>query len=86
MAQEISVEDLNTYNITKKKVFAMIPFDRMSVSGLMEPFAISLAKNFGAIEITNKNFFSLIGEIGEDLTNEIGRDFIKFCMGEIVAP
>ena len=43
MAQEISVEDLNTYNSTKKKVFAMIPFDRMSASGLMEPFAISLA-------------------------------------------
>ena len=85
MNQEISAEDLKTYNSTKKKVFAMIPFDKMSASGLMEPFAISLAKKFGAIEITNKNFFSLIGEIGEDLTNEIGMDFIKFCMGEIAA-
>ena len=86
MAQDVFAEDLTTYNSTKKKVFAMIPFDRISTSGLMEPFAISLAKKFGAIEITNKNFFSLIGEIGEDLTNEIGMDFIKFCMGEITAP
>ena len=86
MNQEVSAEDLTTYNSTKKKVFAMIPFDQISTSGLMTPSAISMVQRFGATEITNKNFFGLIGVIGEDLTNEIGRDFIKFCMGEIAAP
>ena len=85
MNQEISVEDLKTYNSAKKKVFTMIPFDQISTNGLMEPFAISIAQRFGATEITKQNFFSLIETIEEDLTNEIGRDFIKFCMGEVAA-
>ena len=29
LAQEVSVENLETFNSTKKKVFAMIPFDRI---------------------------------------------------------
>ena len=86
MNQEVTAEDLTTYNSTKKKVFAMIPFDQISTSGLMTPSAISIVQRFGATLISNNNFFTLIGVIGEDLTNEIGRDFIKFCMGEIVAP
>ena len=44
MNQEVSAEDLTTYNSTKKKVFAMIPFDQISTIRLMTPFAISLAK------------------------------------------
>ena len=86
LKQKQKLQDLTTYNSTKKKVFAMIPFDQISTSGLMTPFAISMVQKYGATEITNKNFFGLIGVIGEDLTTEILRDFIKFCMGEIVAP
>ena len=29
MAQDVSVENLAAFNSTKKKVFAMIPFDRI---------------------------------------------------------
>ena len=32
MAQDVTVENLETFNSTKKKVFAMIPFDRISGS------------------------------------------------------
>ena len=32
LAQEVTVENLETFNSTKKKVFAMIPFDRISGS------------------------------------------------------
>ena len=32
MTQEVSADDLLTYNSTKKKVFAVIPFDKISSS------------------------------------------------------
>jgi len=32
MAQDVSVENLAAFNSTKKKVFAVIPFDRISGS------------------------------------------------------
>ena len=57
IAQEVSAEDLLNYNRTKKKVFAVIPFDRISSSGLMDSTVITLVKQFGSTEISSKNFF-----------------------------
>ena len=57
MAQEVSAEDLLTYNRTKKKVFLVIPFDKISSSGLMDSNVITLVKQFGSTEISSKNFF-----------------------------
>ena len=57
MAQEVSAEDLLTYNSTKKKVFAVIPFEQISNGGLMDSNVITLVKQFGSTEISSKNFF-----------------------------
>ena len=58
MTQDVSLEDLKAYNRTKKKVFLVIPFDKISSSGLMDSTVISLVKQFGSTDITHKNFFS----------------------------
>ena len=58
MAQDISEEDLKAYNITKKNVFAVIPFDKISSSGLMDSPVITLVKQFGSTEISSNSFFS----------------------------
>ena len=57
-AQDISEEDLKAYNTTKKKVFAVIPFDKISNSGLMDSTVLSLVKQFGSTEISSNSFFS----------------------------
>ena len=57
ITQEVSAEDLLIYNMTKKKVFLVIPFDKISSSGLMDSNVITLVKQFGSTEISSKNFF-----------------------------
>ena len=58
MTQEVSADDLLTYNSTKKKVFAVIPFDKISSSGLMDSPVITLVKQFGSTDINSHKFFN----------------------------